>query len=122
MHGDGVLIECDGNLRAEGHLVQRGCDTSPCGVLQTMYTFPYFCQECSYQGMEWRSVALYIGFYVQLFANKHDRDAVISDRAAQQNFVSWLQLRLSKRPGSTNETYTSRVNEQSICLAALDDL
>jgi len=64
-----------------------------------MYTFPYYCQECSYQGMEWRSVALYIGFYVQLFANKHDRDAVISDRAAQQNFVSWLQLCLSKRPG-----------------------
>src|SRR5260370_39072985 len=63
-----------------------------------------------------------MGCFGRVFGNEYEWHGGSFDGAVEENVVCWLELCLANGPGSTNETYTSRVNEQPICLAALDDL
>ena len=87
-----------------------------------MYAIACRREQRGYQGMERRGIALYVGFDIERLASEHDGDAMISNRTVQQDFVSRLQMGLSKWPGSTKNPHASRVDEEPIGLAALDHL
>src|SRR6266516_3126122 len=72
--------------------------------------------------MEWRGVALYIGFDIQRLASQHNSDAVVTNRATQQHLVPRPYLSLSQLPGGTDDSHTSSIDEQTIRFTALDHL
>src|SRR5581483_471520 len=107
------------HLRTQCHLVQCRGYTATGRVFETVDAITCCREERGYQRVEGCGIALDVGFDFECLTGKHNGDAVIPNRTAQQHPISCLQLCLTEPQVGPNEAHASRVDEDTISLAAL---